>query len=56
MKHLLIMFLFIASIFLVACSGPRSATLCISDKTGDWVKCPKGYEPGELIGSKKVEK
>lgn len=37
----------IVSLFIVGCAGPRSANYCISN--GDYVKCPKGYVPGDII-------
>ena len=40
-------------IFFIGCTGgPRSATMCLSEQTGNWVKCPKGIEPGTYIQTK----
>lgn len=47
MKHILL--ILFTGLFLISCSGPRSATMCLSSKTGDYVKCPKGYEPGDIV-------
>lgn len=49
MKHIILFISFISILGLVGCAGPRSATMCISGKTGTYVKCPKGYEPGDVI-------
>ena len=35
--------------FITACNGPRSATMCINNKTGTWIKCPKGIEVDSIV-------
>lgn len=46
MKQLILLLTIIG---FIGCTGPRAATMCLSSKTGTYVKCPKGYEPGDVI-------
>lgn len=43
-----VLIFFILCFFVVVsfngCAGPRSSTMCL--KSGYWVKCPKGIQPG----------
>ena len=53
MKNIVVI-LFVCLFVFIGCSiAPRSATMCISERTGTWVKCPKGYNPGDVIGKSK---
>lgn len=43
------MFFFVITLlFFVGCAGPRSESMCLNYRD-NWVKCPKGYQPGETL-------